>query len=74
MIKVAEVLAVYLLLGVWQTAAALQSSRRDAVLTAGITLLGAWYSAGLVAGWPLLNPVRLLEALFGPAARLLGMP
>jgi hypothetical protein len=72
--KIAEVLAIYALVGFWQVTAALRQSRREAVLAAGITLLGAWYSAGLVGGWHLLTPVRLIEWVFAPAAGLLGTP
>lgn len=72
--KIALVVAIYLLFGYWQFVPALRRNRREATLVAGITLLGALYSVGFMARWTLVNPVAVIELVFGPAARLLGMP
>lgn len=73
MIKIAMVLAFYLIAGYWQAAPLMKSRRREALVVAGITLLGAWYGVGVIAGWPLPNPTSAIEGIFRPMAELLGV-
>lgn len=67
------VVVVYLVVGALEVYPLLRRRRRaEAAAVAAITALGAVYAAGLLGGWPLPNPARLIAALFRPAAEFFG--
>jgi hypothetical protein len=73
-VKVVLALIAYLAAGALEIVPLLKRrQRREAGLTAALVLAGAIYSAGLLGGWPLPNPVHLIETLFHPLSARLGL-
>lgn len=71
--KFIAILAAYYALGALEVRPAWRRGHRaEAAAAAVISGLGALYATGAVAGWPVLNPVRWVTAVFRPMAAFFG--
>lgn len=69
------VFAVYLFMGIWGVLPLWRQRERGEAIAVGIIiLLGVWYAEGLLYHWPVPNPARIIQRLYGPISLPFPLP